>query len=183
MRDRLAKPDYQISAHHGLAFSLGCNILLMLAVASGVLFFMALTRSFDAKQITPALKAGLGFFAAVTLACSYAYYRLITRTGNVEDLRIGDRLVKSRWHREQWVFSARQCLYFADVRDTADYRKALIGLAVGTHIFYLDDGAYFTAEGVRATVGRRDLRSAVVFMRAFQEYVVRRSADVDESED
>ena len=119
-------------------------------------------------------------FAAVTVACSYTYYRLKMRTGNVEDLRIGNRLVTTRVHREQWVFSARQCLYFADVRDTADYRKALIGLTVGTHIFYLDDGAYFTAEGVRATVGRRDVRSAVVFMRAFQEYVVRRSADVDE---
>ncbi len=173
MRNKPSAPKHQISAHHGLSFSMLCNILIMLGVACGLLFFASVSQALQVKQLTPALKAGIGFFGCMTMACAVAYYRLITRKGHTEDLRVGERLVATRRHREQCVYSAEQCLYFAGVRDPVGYRKALSGLTVGKHVFYLDQVAYFTEEGVRATVGLSEVRSAIVFMRAFQAHAAR----------
>lgn len=163
-------PRYQISAHHGLSFSLGCRVLLMLAVVCGLLCLASLSKGLQLPAFTPALKAGTGFFGGMAVVCAVVYYRLMRRSGQTEDLQVGERLISTRQHREQRVYCAEQCLYFADVRDAVGYRKALSGLTVGKHVFYLDGVAYFTEEGVRATVGRSELRAAIVFMRAFQAY-------------
>jgi hypothetical protein len=124
--------------------------------------------------VTPALKAGMGFFGCMTAACVVSYLWLIRRAPVISDLIVGERIVTARIHRDIPVFRASHCLYFAGVTDAVAYRKALSGLVVGTHVFYLDDAAYLTEAGVRLVVGTHESRTAIVFMRAFQEFELRR---------
>lgn len=176
-------PGYQRSAHHSLSHSLGTTVLVMFAIASGVLFLAAVGQATKAGPVTPALKAGLGFFGSMTLACTGAYVWLTRRMLVVEDLMVGERIVQTRMHRDIQVFRASHCLYFAGVEDAVAYRKALSGLMVGTHVFYLDDEAYLTDAGVHKTIGVAETRSAIVFMRAFQEFVLRRKPPVNSAFD
>ena len=110
----------------------------------------------------------------MTVACVGVYLWLIRRAPVISDLIVGERIVKTRIHRDTLVFRASHCLYFAGVTDAVAYRKALSGLVVGTHVFYLDDIAYLTEVGVRLVVGTHESRTAIVFMRAFQEFELRR---------
>ncbi|OYU43320.1 MAG: hypothetical protein CFE44_19055 [Burkholderiales bacterium PBB4] len=172
-------PGYQRLAHHSLRHSLGTTVLVMFALASGFLFLVTVGQVIKPGPVTPALKAGLGFFGAMTLACGAGFLWLIRRTPVVEDLMVGERIVTTRLHRDTPVFRASHCLYFAGVQEAVAYRKALSGVVVGTHVFYLDDGAYLTEAGVQWTVGMSEARSAIVFMRAFQEFVLRRKPPVN----
>jgi hypothetical protein len=156
---------------------MGTTVLLMLTVVSALLFLAALSKALNASALTPALKAGMGFFGCMTVACTAGVLWLHRRSSLADDLIVGERIVATRIHRELTVFRASHCLFFAAVGDSVAYRKALSGLVVGTHVFYLDDGAYLTEAGIRQTVGKHESRSSIVFMRAFQEYFLRRKYD------
>lgn len=153
---------------------MGTTVLVLLAIASALLFLAAVSRALNSSSLTPALKAGVGFFGCMTFACIVGFLWLIRRAPVVEDLIVGERIVTTRMQRDVLVFRASHCLYFAGVTDAVAYRKALSGLVVGKHVFYQDDGAYLTDAGVLQTVGRDQSRSAIVFMQAFREFVLRR---------
>jgi hypothetical protein len=169
-------PGYQRAAHHSLRHSLGTTVLALLAVVNAVLFLAAVSKALNANGLSPALRAGLGFFGCMALACIAGYWWLVRHAPTVQDLIVGERIVATRMHRDAPVFRASHCLYFAGVREAVEFRRALAGLVVGTHVFYLDDGAYLTAAGISHTVGRHESRSSIVFMRAFQEYFLRRES-------
>lgn len=156
-----------------MRLSMGRTILALLAGANALLFVATLSRSLNATALTPALKAGMGFFGCMTLVCAGGYLWLIRRARLVDDLIVGERIVAVRLHRDVVVFKASHCVYFAGVTDGVAFRKALSGLVVGTHVFYLDDGPYLTNAGVLLTVGRDKSRSAIVFMRSLHAYVLR----------
>lgn len=164
-------PGYQRLAFSSLRHKVGTSVLLLLALASASLFLAAASKGSPPGLLSPALKAGLGFFGSMTLACMGGYWWMVRRNVPEDHLRVGERLIATRHHRDVPVFRASHCWYFAGVCDAVAYRKALSGLVVGTHVFYLEDGAYLTEAGVRLTVGKEASRSAVVFMRAFQAYL------------
>lgn len=152
---------------------------MMLALCCALLFLAALGKALNTSPVSAALKAGLGFFGSMTLVCVGGYLWLIRRPPIQTELMVGQRLVTTRMHLEVSVFRASHCLYFAAVTDAVAYRKALSGLVVGTHVFYLADGAYLTEAGVHLTMGMHPSRSAVVFMRAFKAYVLMRTPSVN----
>lgn len=152
---------------------MGTTVLVMLAISCALLFLAAFGRALNASVLTPALKAGMGFFGCMTVACITGVLWLHRRSALVEELIVGERIVATRTHREMTVFRASHCLFFAGVCESVSYRKALSGLVVGTHVFYLEDGAYLTEAGVQQTVGHHNSRSSVVFMRAFQAHALR----------
>ena len=154
---------------------MGTTVLVMFAVVGALLFLAAFSRALNASALTPALKAGMGFFGCMTVACTASVIWLHRRSSITEDLLVGERIVSMRIHRDMTVFRASHCLFFAGVVDSVAYRKALSGLVVGTHVFYLDNGAHLTEAGIRLTVGKHESRSSIVFMRAFQEYFLRRN--------
>ncbi len=174
MSQPIEPPAYQSAAQHALRYSLGSAFFGMLGVVDALLFFAALDKALKITPITPALKAGMGFFGCMTVACAWGYFWVVRRIPVADHLIVGERIVTTRWHRDTLVFKASHCLYFAGVLETQGYRRALSGLVVGTHVFYLTDGAYLTEAGVRRVIGKNESRSAIVFMRAFQEFALRR---------
>ena len=156
---------------------MGTTVLVMLAVVSALLFLAVFSKAVSASALTPALKAGMGFFGCMAVACTAGVLWLHRRSSLADDLIVGERIVATRIHRDMTVFRASHCLFFAGVVDSMAYRKALSGLVVGTHVFYLDDGAHLTEAGIRLTVGKHESRPSIVFMRAFQEYFLRRKDD------
>lgn len=176
MRKKLEAPGRQQSARHSLGYSMGTTTFGMLGGFSSFLALAALAKALEMNPATPAIKAGVGFFTCVTLACFAAIWWLGRANPDAANgLVIGEQVVRIRLHRESPVFFASHCLHFNGIVSNADYRKAIAGLVTGTHIFYLDDGEYLTLEGIKATLGKSDARSAIVFMRSIQQYMLERN--------
>jgi hypothetical protein len=181
MRSKLEAPGRRQSARHSLGYSIGTTTFGLIGAFSFCLTVAAFAKSLDMHPVTPAIKAGVGFFSCVTLSCFAAIWWLGRSNPDArEGLTVGERVIRVRNHRESPVFHASQCLYFDGTVSTANYRKAIAGLVTGIHIFYLDDGEYLTLEGIKATLGKSGTRSAIVFMRAIQQFMLERN-DVKEA--
>lgn len=173
MPEKLIAQPYLQRDSRGIVRSIGEATFALVAVFGVLLLLVCVTAAMRQNPVAPEIRAGLGFFFCMGVFGCYGLWWLYrSEPHEGVGLVVGDRVVKIRMHRDEPVFSAEQCLYFLEIESNAAYRSVISGLKTGRQIFYLEDGAYLTDQGIEATIGLSASRRAVKFKRYYKVFKV-----------